>query len=90
MKCRILERGQVSEDGWGKLNPPFNVPEKKVYIKNLITILLINYKDIAFDKEEVKEIYLFKTSSYRKSNKINWANIKLKKKIWKFNRLWWF
>ena len=24
--------------------------------------MLINFKDIAFDKEEVKEIYLFKTS----------------------------
>lgn len=62
LKCRILERGQVSEEGWGKLNPPFNVPGKKSLYQKYDYNMLINYKDIAFDKEEVKEIYLFKTS----------------------------
>ena len=62
LKCRILERGQVSEDGWGKLKPPFNVPGKKSLYQKFDYNMLINFKDIAFDKEEVKEIYLFKTS----------------------------
>jgi len=62
LKCRILERGQVSEDGWGKFNPPFNVPGKKSLYQKYHYNMLINYKDIEFDKEEVKEIYLFKTS----------------------------
>jgi len=62
LKCRILERGQVSEEGWGKHNPPFNVPGKKSLYQKYDYNMLINYKDIAFDKEEVKEIYLFKTS----------------------------
>ena len=62
LKCRILERGQVSEDGWGTRKPPFNVPGKKSLYQKYDYNMLINYKDIAFDKEEVKEIYLFKTS----------------------------
>ena len=62
LKCRILERGQVSDEGWGKLNPPFNVPGKKSLYQKYDYNMLINFKDIAFDKEEVKEIYLFKTS----------------------------
>ena len=62
LECRILERGQVSEDGWGKFNPPFNVPGKKSLYQKYHYNMLINYKDIEFDKEEVKEIYLFKTS----------------------------
>jgi hypothetical protein len=62
LECRILERGQVSEEGWGKHNPPFNVPGKKSLYQKYDYNMLINYKDIAFDKEEVKEIYLFKTS----------------------------
>ena len=62
LECRILERGQVSEEGWGKLNPPFNVPGKKNLYQKYDYNMLINFKDIAFDKEEVKEIYLFKTS----------------------------
>ena len=61
LKCRILERGQVSEEGWGK-HKPDNVPGKKsLYMKSDYN-MLINYRDIEFDKEEVKEIYLFKSS----------------------------
>lgn len=59
--CRILERGQVSEEGWGK-HKPDNVPGKKSLYKKYDYNILINYKDIEFDKEEIKEIYLFKTS----------------------------
>ena len=60
-KCRILERGQVSEEGWGK-HKPDNVPGKKsLYMKSDYNIL-INYRDIEFDKEEVKDIYLFKSN----------------------------
>ena len=61
LKCRILERGQVSEEGWGK-HKPDNVPGKKsLYMKSDYN-MLINYRDIEFDKEEVKEIFLFKSS----------------------------
>jgi hypothetical protein len=61
LKCRILERGQVSEEGWGK-HKPDNVPGRKsLYMKSDYN-MLINYRDIEFDKEEVKEIYLFKSS----------------------------
>ena len=61
LECRILERGQVSEEGWGK-HKPDNVPGKKsLYMKSDYN-MLINYRDIEFDKEEVKEIYLFKSS----------------------------
>ena len=61
LKCRILERGHVSEEGWGK-HKPDNVPGKKsLYMKSDYN-MLINYRDIEFDKEEVKEIYLFKSS----------------------------
>ena len=61
LKCRILERGQVSEEGWGK-HKPDNVPGKKsLYMKSDYN-MLINYRDIEFDKEEVKDIYLFKSS----------------------------
>jgi len=61
LKCRILERGHVSEEGWGK-HKPDNVPVKKsLYMKSDYN-MLINYRDIEFDKEEVKEIYLFKSS----------------------------
>ena len=59
LECRILERGQVSEEGWGKHNPPFNVPGKKSLYQKYDYNMLINYKDIAFDKEEVKEIVDF-------------------------------
>jgi|TARA_B110000259_G_scaffold162928_1_gene188010 hypothetical protein len=61
LKCRILERGQVSDDGWGK-HTPDNVPGKKNLYQKYDYNILINYKDIEFDKEEIKEIYLFKTS----------------------------
>ena len=61
LKCRILERGQVSEEGWGK-HKPDNVPGKKsLYMKSDYN-MLINYRDIGSDKEEIKEIYLFKSS----------------------------
>ena len=61
LKCRILERGHVSEEGWGK-HKPDNVPGKKsLYMKSDYN-MLINYRHIEFDKEEVKEIYLFKSS----------------------------
>ena len=61
LECRILERGQVSEEGWGK-HKPDNVPGKKsLYMKSDYN-MLINYRDIEFDKEEVKDIYLFKSS----------------------------
>ena len=61
LKCRILERGQVSEEGWGK-HKPDNVPGKKSLYMKFDYNMLINYRDIEFDKEEVKEIYLFKSS----------------------------
>ena len=61
LECRILERGHVSEEGWGK-HKPDNVPGRKsLYMKSDYN-MLINYRDIEFDKEEVKEIYLFKSS----------------------------
>ena len=61
LKCRILERGHVSEEGWGK-HKPDNVPGKKSLYMKFDYNMLINYRDIEFDKEEVKEIYLFKSS----------------------------
>ena len=61
LKCRILERGQVSEEGWGK-HKPDNVPGKKSLYMKFDYNMLINYRDIEFDKEEVKEIFLFKSS----------------------------
>ena len=48
-------------EGWGK-HKPDNVPGKKsLYMKSDYN-MLINYRDIEFDKEEVKEIFLFKSS----------------------------
>ena len=61
LKCRILERGHVSEEGWGK-HKPDNVPGKKSLYMKFDYNMLINYRDIEFDKEEVKEIFLFKSS----------------------------
>ena len=61
LKCRILERGHVSEEGWGK-HKPDNVPGKKSLYMKFHYNMLINYRDIEFDKEEVKEIFLFKSS----------------------------
>tara|TARA_B110000285_G_scaffold206755_1_gene245579 strand:- start:423 stop:1253 length:831 start_codon:yes stop_codon:yes gene_type:complete len=60
LKCRILTRGQVSEEGWGK-HKPDNVPGKKSLYEKYDYSMLINFKDVNFDSEEVKEVYLFKT-----------------------------
>jgi len=61
LKCRILKRGHVSEEGWNK-HKPDNVPGKKILYQKYDYSILINFKDVNFDTEEVKEIYLFKTS----------------------------
>lgn len=61
LKCRVLHRGQVSKDSWGK-NVPNNVPgSKKTYEKFDYTVL-INFKDDGIDSEIVHDIYLLKTS----------------------------
>jgi hypothetical protein len=80
--CRILERGQVSEEGWGK-HKPDNVPGRKSLYKKYDYNMLINYKDIEFDKEEIKDIYLFKTSLIGNQIKLiePTLNIQKKKKI---------
>jgi hypothetical protein len=78
LECRILERGQVSEEGWGK-HKPDNVPGKKsLYMKSDYN-MLINYKDIEFDKEEVKEIYLFKSSLIGNKIKLVEPTLKIQK-----------
>lgn len=78
LKCRILERGQVSEEGWGK-HKPDNVPGKKsLYMKSDYN-MLINYRDIEFDKEEVKEIYLFKSSLIGNKIKLVEPTLKIQK-----------
>ena len=78
LECRILERGQVSEDGWGK-HKPDNVPGKKsLYMKSDYN-MLINYKDISFDKEEVKDIYLFKSSLIGNKIKLVEPTLKIQK-----------
>jgi hypothetical protein len=78
LKCRILERGQVSEEGWGK-HKPDNVPGRKsLYMKSDYN-MLINYKDIEFDKEEVKEIYLFKSSLIGNKIKLVEPTLKIQK-----------
>ena len=78
LECRILERGQVSEDGWGK-HKPDNVPGKKsLYMKSDYN-MLINYKDIALDKEEVKDIYLFKSSLIGNKIKLVEPTLKIQK-----------
>ena len=78
LKCRILERGQVSEDGWGK-HKPDNVPGKKSLYEKYDYNMLINYKDIAFDKEEVKDIYLFKSSLIGNKIKLVEPTLKIQK-----------
>ena len=61
LKCRVLHRGQVSKDSWGK-NVPNNVPgSKKTYEKFDYTVL-IKFKDDGIDSETVHNIYLLKTS----------------------------
>ena len=78
LKCRILERGQVSEEGWGK-HKPDNVPGKKsLYMKSDYN-MLINYRDIEFDKEEVKEIFLFKSSLIGNKIKLVEPTLKIQK-----------
>ena len=78
LKCRILERGHVSEEGWGK-HKPDNVPGKKsLYMKSDYN-MLINYRDIEFDKEEVKEIYLFKSSLIGNKIKLVEPTLKIQK-----------
>ena len=78
LECRILERGQVSEDGWGK-HKPDNVPGKKsLYMKSDYN-MLINYRDIEFDKEEVKDIYLFKSSLIGNKIKLVEPTLKIQK-----------
>ena len=78
LECRILVRGQVSEDGWGK-HKPDNVPGKKsLYMKSDYN-MLINYKDIALDKEEVKDIYLFKSSLIGNKIKLVEPTLKIQK-----------
>jgi len=78
LKCRILERGQVSEEGWGK-HKPDNVPGKKsLYMKSDYN-MLINYRDIEFDKEEVKDIYLFKSSLIGNKIKLVEPTLKIQK-----------
>jgi len=79
LKCRILERGQVSDDGWGK-HTPDNVPGKKSLYQKYDYNILINYKDIDFDKEEVKEIYLFKTSLIGNQIKLVKPTLNIQKK----------
>ena len=41
--------------------------------------ILINYKDIAFDKEEVKDIYLFKSSLIGNKIKLVEPTLKIQK-----------
>ena len=78
LACRILERGQVSEEGWGK-HKPDNVPGKKsLYMKSDYN-MLINYRDIEFDKEEVKDIYLFKSSLIGNKIKLVEPTLKIQK-----------
>jgi hypothetical protein len=79
LKCRILERGHVSEEGWGK-HKPDNVPGKKsLYMKSDYN-MLINYRDIEFDKEEVKEIFLFKSSLIGNQIKLIEPTLEIQKK----------
>ena len=78
LKCRILERGQVSEEGWGK-HKPDNVPGKKSLYMKFDYNMLINYRDIEFDKEEVKEIYLFKSSLIGNKIKLVEPTLKIQK-----------
>lgn len=78
LECRILVRGQVSEEGWGK-HKPDNVPGKKsLYMKSDYN-MLINYRDIEFDKEEVKDIYLFKSSLIGNKIKLVEPTLKIQK-----------
>ena len=78
LKCRILERGHVSEEGWGK-HKPDNVPGKKsLYMKSDYN-MLINFRDIEFDKEEVKDIYLFKSSLIGNKIKLVEPTLKIQK-----------
>lgn len=78
LKCRILERGQVSEEGWGK-HKPDNVPGKKSLYMKFHYNMLINYRDIEFDKEEVKEIFLFKSSLIGNKIKLVEPTLKIQK-----------
>ena len=78
LKCRILERGHVSEEGWGK-HKPDNVPGKKSLYMKFDYNMLINYRDIEFDKEEVKEIYLFKSSLIGNKIKLVEPTLKIQK-----------
>ena len=78
LKCRILERGHVSEEGWGK-HKPDNVPGKKSLYMKFHYNMLINYRDIEFDKEEVKEIYLFKSSLIGNKIKLVEPTLKIQK-----------
>ena len=78
LECRVLERGQVSEDGWGK-HKPDNVPGKRILYEKYDYNILINYKDIAFDKEEVKDIYLFKSSLIGNKIKLVEPTLKIQK-----------
>jgi hypothetical protein len=78
LKCRILERGQVSEEGWGK-HKPDNVPGRKSLSMKSDYNMLINYRDIEFDKEEVKDIYLFKSSLIGNKIKLVEPTLKIQK-----------
>ena len=78
LECRILERGHVSEEGWGK-HKPDNVPGRKsLYMKSDYN-MLINYRDIGSDKEEIKEIYLFKSSLIGNKIKLVEPTLKIQK-----------
>lgn len=79
LKCRILERGQVSEDNWKK-HKPDNVPGKKNLYQKYDYNILINYKDIELDKEGIREIYLFKTNLIGNKIKLKKPTLNIQKK----------
>jgi hypothetical protein len=64
IKIRVLDRGEVSEKGWGTKQKPDNIPGSEKHYKKFTATILIQYIDKNETEEEISKILYFKHNEF--------------------------